>query len=390
MKRMKLCLVMALSLALLSACGTTTSLKSPIILDEETIAIPTPEQTVPSGQEQETESESSEEEIVFVDDSVPPEEGMVRSKLTNEWVDADVAAMRPIAVMTPNEKKAVPHYNLSKASVIYEAPVEGNMTRMMALYENWDDLDKIGNIRSMRTYYIYWSFEWDALQVHFGGPYYINDLIAQSTTQNVNGNSGSHSKAFFRSTDRSAPHNAYANGADLLKTVKDLGYSTKYRGLADEDHFQFTNKNEPNTLEQYSTGARNATHIDMSACYPVTRCYFDYNEKDGLYYRSQHLSGAEDGPHMDAATGEQLAFKNIIIQNVYQEDLGDGYLVMKCHDNTRSGWYFTEGKGIRINWKKSTDYGATRYYDMNGDEIVLNTGKTMICIVEDGDTFSYR
>ncbi len=388
MKKLKLWLVLAMSLTFLSACGTAdTSLKSPIILEEEPLEQPTVESSV---DESDVSTESSEEEDVFVDDTVPPEEGMVRSKLTNEWVDAEVANTRPIAVMTPNEKNAVPHYNLSQASIIYEAPVEGNMTRMMALYEGWNKLDKIGNIRSMRTYYIYWSFEWDAIQVHFGGPYYINDLIAQSTTQNVNGNSGTYSKAFFRSTDRNAPHNAYANGADLYETVQDVGYSLSYRGLADEDHFQFTNKNEPNTLEQYSTGARNATHIDMSACYPVTRCYFDYNEEDGLYYRSQHLSGAEDGPHIDAVTGEQLAFKNIIIQNTYTEDLGDGYLVMKCHDTTRTGWYFTEGKGIRITWKKTSDYGATRYYDMNGDEIVLNTGKTMICIVEDGDTFSYH
>ena len=28
-------------------------------------------------------------------------------------------------------------------------------------------------------------------------------------------------------------------------------------------------------------------------------------------------------------------------------------------------------------------------YDDNGKEITLNTGKTMICIVQDGDTFSY-
>ena len=46
--------------------------------------------------------------IVVEDDSTPPAEGMVRSRLTNEWVDADVAATRPIAVMIPNEASAIP------------------------------------------------------------------------------------------------------------------------------------------------------------------------------------------------------------------------------------------------------------------------------------------
>lgn len=43
-----------------------------------------------------------------------------------------------------------------------------------------------------------------------------------------------------------------------------------------------------------------------------------------------------------------------------------------------------------MNWEKTSDYGATRYYDDNGDEIVLNAGKTMICIVEDGDSFTFH
>lgn len=389
MKKLKLWLVLVMSLACLTACSNQPT-QSPVIIDEETLPLSDEFQNDETGSEQNQVGDASTKETSeeVVDDTIPPAEGMVRSKLTNEWVDEEVANTRPIAVMTPNEAKAVPHYNLSKASVIYEALVEGNMTRMLAIYEDWEDLEKIGNVRSLRTYYAYWAFEWDAILVHFGGPYYINDLLAQSTTQTLNGNTSE--DGFFRSDDRKAPHNAYAVGEDLLERAKDSGYSLSYRGLADENHFQFTNKSEPNTLEQYSTGARNATHIDLSSCYPTTRCYFDYNEEDGLYYRSQHLSGALDGPHIDAVTGEQLAFKNIIIQNIYQEDLGDGYLVMKCHDTTRTGWYFTEGKGIRITWEKTSDYGATRYYDMNGDEIVLNTGKTMICIVEDGDTFSYN
>ena len=128
----------------------------------------------------------------------------------------------------------------------------------------------------------------------------------------------------------------------------------------------------------------------MSGCYPLTRCYFEFNEDDGLYHRSQHLSGSTDGPHIDALTGKQLTFKNILVQNTFYEELGEGYLAFQCHDTTRDGWFFTNGRGIHVNWEKTSDYGATRYYDDNGDEIVLNAGKTMICIVEDGDSFTFH
>ena len=86
----------------------------------------------------------------------------------------------------------------------------------------------------------------------------------------------------------------------------------------------------------------------------------------------------------------RFTFKNILVQNTYHEELSDGYLVFQCHDTTRDGWYFTNGKGIHVNWEKTSDYSATRYYDDNGNEIMLNTGKTMICIVEDGDQFTFR
>lgn len=384
MKKLKLWLVLVAAVASLTACNGQEPLKSPIILEPDPIILDENNDKNDNASDADIPDNSTLEE----DDTLPPKEGMVRSRLTNEWVDKDIANTRPIAVMVPNEAAAIPHYNLSEASVIYEANVEGRMTRMLAIYDNWQDLDKIGNVRSLRSYYAYWSFEWDAFIVHFGGPFYINDLLAQPDTQNINGNSGD-DKAFFRSTDRNAPHNAYATGDGIREVINRKGYSLSYRGLADDNHFRFTSKAEPNTLEQYGN-AESATYIDMSGCYPLTRCYFEYNEEDGLYYRSQHLSGAQDSAHMDDATGEQLKFKNVLVQNTKQEDLGDGYLVLQCHDTTRDGWYFTNGKGIHVTWEKTSDYGATRYYDDNGDEIVLNTGKTMICIVEDGDNFTFR
>lgn len=120
---------------MLTGCGQTgnsDSLVRPILPDNSPDS-----STVSSG-----EKLPDPVTIVVEDDSTPPAEGMVRSRLTNEWVDADVAATRPIAVMIPNEASAIPQYSLSDASIIYEANVENRMTRMMAIYEDWQNLDK--------------------------------------------------------------------------------------------------------------------------------------------------------------------------------------------------------------------------------------------------------
>lgn len=373
MKRIQVLLLAALSATLLlTGCGKDKKTEEPA-----------PDAVVDV--QPETDAEAEPEEVP----DTPPAEGMVRSRLTNEWVDGKLENQRPIAVMIPNEAAAIPHYGLAEVSVLYECNVEGRMTRLLAIFEDWENMEKIGNIRSLRDYYIYWALEWDPFICHFGGPYYIDTMISQSTTENIDG-TGSGGNAYFRSSDRKAPHNAYATGADIAKTIDKLGYSREYRGLADDSHYQFTTPANPNTLEQY-TDAISASTIDMSGCYPLSRTYFEYNAEDGLYYRSQHLSGGTDGPHIDGASGKQLAFKNILIQNTYYETRdAKGYLAFQCHDTTRDGWYFTNGKGIHVTWKKTTDFGATRYYDDNGEEIVLNTGKTMVCIVEDGDEFSYK
>lgn len=322
-------------------------------------------------------------------DSLPPREGMVRSPLTNEWVDEAVAATRPIAVITPNESHAMPLYSLSDASILYEANVEGRMSRLLAIYEDWDKLEKIGNVRSLRSYYAYWAFEWDAFIIHSGYPFFVDELLAEPRTQTIDEGDYLNSAAFFRDEDRPRPHNAYAVGSGILEVVNKKGYSLTYRGIAEQNHFNFAGDTAPNTLAQYGDSAMSAVYIDMSGCYPLTRCYFDYNEQDGLYYRSQHLSGSTDGPHTDAS-GEQLAFKNILVQYVKYVDLGEGYLAFQCNDDSEDGWYFTNGKGIHVTWKKADDYSATRYYDDSGKEISLNTGKTMICIALKGDRFTFR
>lgn len=366
---------------LLSGCNSLSPSDSP----DESVPQATKEHWNGSNPSQ----SNSNIQIIIEDDTTPPDPDMVRSRLTNEWIDKEIAGQRPIAVMIPNESSAIPQYNLSEASVLYEANVEGKITRLMAIFENWQDLERIGNIRSTRTYYAYWAFEWDAFLVHYGGPYYINDLMEQEETENIDGLSGAGS-AFYRTKDRPEPHNVYTDGSLLSEQIASDGYSLSYRDMTDEEHFHFTDKANPNALTQYKEAAQNATYIDMSGSYPLTRCYFEYNEEDGLYYRYQHLSGASDEPHTDAS-GTQLSFKNILVQFVKQEVLDDrGYLVLQCHDDTRDGWFFTNGKGIHVNWKKGSDYEATRYYDDNGEEIVLNTGKTMICIVNENDSFTFR
>ena len=49
-----------------------------------------------------------------------------------------------VAVMLNNLKPACPQAGIANAGVVYEAPVEGGITLSMGVFEDYDNLEKIG------------------------------------------------------------------------------------------------------------------------------------------------------------------------------------------------------------------------------------------------------
>jgi len=343
--------------------------------------------------EQDTEETTSAiaEETTALSEEVPPEEGMVRSPLTNEWVSAEQAAKRPIAVMYPTDKKAQPQYGLDRISVFYEIMEEGSMSRQMGLLEDWEDLERIGNIRSTRDYFIIESMEWDSILVHFGGPeVFVKDLLTRDDVDNINGTGGRLGDdygAFFRIPAGSrSEHTAYTDGERLKKAIEKAGFETEHRKeYWDPVRWKFAPESVPVDLGLLYGDANSytANEIDMSGCYPITKSTFHYNAEDGLYYRSIYGS-----PQKDAVSGMQLAFDNILIESCTSGSRGAGYLYFHVLDEGHQGWFITRGRMIHCTWKKTREYETTRFYDDFGNEITLNTGKTMICIGRTGDSFT--
>lgn len=302
-------------------------------------------------------------------------DGYKRSTLTNELVTEEVYNSRPIAVMVPQDKVAQPQYSISKAGVMYECLVEGSITRTMCLIEDWQELEKIGNIRSARDYFIYWSFEWDSILLHDGGPFYINTLTDLDTTNNISGKG-------FRDKSRSAPHNEYYSAKIVNKYCEEYDYDLEHRDeFFNEEHFKFVPLGEKADLSKSYKDSKEVYTIDLKKCYPVTKTKFEYDEETGKYNRFIY-----GNPHMDAAVDEQVSFDNVILQHTMglSRDSKD-YRAYLVHDNTRDGWFLTGGRAIHITWSKHGDYDVTHYYDDDGNEIELSTGKTMICVLQDGD-----
>ena len=155
-------LALLLSMALFTGCDSSQTATAPV-----TTEAPAPPETSPAAEETEkvivVESEIIEE--TEPEEDIPPEEGMVRSALTHLWIPAELAEKRPIAVMYPIDKKAQPQYGLNKVDIFYEIMEEGDMSRQMGVIQDWEDLERIGNVRSIRDYFVYEALEWDSIIV---------------------------------------------------------------------------------------------------------------------------------------------------------------------------------------------------------------------------------
>lgn len=311
-------------------------------------------------------------------------EGTVTSVYTGEQVPASSAGERPIAVMVPTDKAAQPSYGISHAKVLYEIMEEGGISRQLAIIDDWQNLDRIGNIRSCRKYYIHLATEWDPILIHAGGVVYMKDRITKSDINNISsaamygtGGKAPGSASFFRAKDRKAPHNTYISADGIREAAEKLGYSLNTRPqYANSKHFSFTV--DANTLEQY-TDAQSANTIDLKNVFSYTKSKLVYNPATGLYDKYLHGKAQVDGTN-----GEQLAFANVIIQttNWRQKDK-KGYLEFDVI-GSGEGYYCTKGRAIHVTWNKTDDYKPTTYYDDMGNEIILNTGKTYIAVAQSG------
>lgn len=180
----------------------------------------------PDSMESVASTEPEKEEDVEPQQSIA-EENNTYSYLTGLPIAEEQKNKRPIAVMMSNIKSGCPQYGIEKAAVIYEAPVETRITRLMGIFEDWEDIEKIGYIRSSRDYFVYSALEHDAIYCHFGqATLYVGELLnsgrVDAISAAVAGINHPAQYAFHRTVDRKAPHNVITSGPDILLDVESL------------------------------------------------------------------------------------------------------------------------------------------------------------------------
>lgn len=369
-------LIMAMSISVLAGCGgedepSTPSTLSPVVVDDIT----------DSTQEDSTPSESESEESSEPEEVIP--EHSYRSELTNEWIDESLKDQRPIAVMVDNEKTALPHYGLTEADVVYEimnSTANGRITRFMAVVKDWGSITQFGSIRSARQTNFMLAAEWNAVLCHDGGPFYINEWVSRSYSQNLSGGFARFDNGKPTEFTEYLTYDTYTNTAKnktydgLKQRFEKANYSTTYNNYYAGPHFTFSE-----TEIDFADRSDAISVAEIELPFTHNGSTLKYNEETGTYDYYEYGQLHEDPLHDNAP----LTFKNLLIQDTTFTQLDDnGYMIYNAIDSGRSGYYITNGKAIEVTWTKNGENEITVYYDKKtGEEIKLNTGKTYISLV---------
>lgn len=348
------------NLPTLTPTSTSTPSPSPTVTPTST---PSPSPTVTP---EPTPTEAPE-------DIIP--EGMVKSRLTGLWIPEDTAIYRPYAVMINNIKVASPQSGLSAADILYEVLVEYGITRFMAVFEAQDALadttERIGSVRSARHYYVNLANELDAVYVHFGGTTFAYDKIKETQATDIDGITGGFAgRAFSRDNSIQAPHNVFLNYSMMLNEV----FNSSMRSQWDSERDKFFQFYEQDTTPASGQKADKVT-IQFSQS---VRPYLVYDSESGEYTRYQF-----GVLHSDANNDQALTFKNIIIQYAKHSPKSNEYITIDLDNTEGDGYYITNGVAVPIVWKRNETPNECHYYDLEGNELSINVGKTYIAIYPD-------
>lgn len=296
----------------------------------------------------------------------------VPAPLTGRLVPPAVAAQHPIAVMIDDLRPARPQSGLSSASVVWHAPAEGGIPRYMAIFQ--DQIPAaVGPVRSARYYYIAWAAEWKAVYAHVGGsPQALQTLRQKGNGQLVyNADEFRWGNAYFwRIKGRYAPHNMYTDGEHLRKLAKRV----KAADGAMQPAWQFG----PDLWS-----ARRPRGGRIQVAYRANAIRYDYDWKSNTYLRS--VTGEKR--QIDAANGQRIAPKNVVIMLMKFGPLNDG-----SHKNRLEAqvvgkgvaYISTNGTTIKGTWRKKSLTTPTQFFDAKGRAVTLTVGQTFVQVVQTG------
>lgn len=289
---------------------------------------------------------------------------------------------RPIAVMINNVEEALPQYGISDADVIFELPVEGDLTRLMALYADYTQVPDICAIRSCRYYYPALAKGFDAFYIHWGCDQTVVSYVKSIQPDKFDGISND-GGLFGRDKSRrqsgySLEHTGVFKGTKFASVVEKSGDRLELTDSKKGTAFQFCDVG----TEVIPTGETCST---AKVKFGAASATLTYDAKTKTYKKD--INGHA---HKDGKTGKQLSFTNVFVleTSISIRDAKGHKKLDWAGSSSAKGYYISNGKMQEIRWSKAngSESSYLKFYDMTGKELVINRGKSYIAYTYKGKT----
>ncbi len=294
------------------------------------------------------------------------QQNLIQSSLNGALIPLERAKLPVIAVMIENSPLARWQSGLSKADIVYETLAEGGITRFMALFQG-QEAETVGPVRSARIYYAEIVREYDAWYSHVGGAPDALTFIANNAIHNLD--------QFFldkpyyrdpiRQQKRGLEHSMYTNTNDLRAYVAGSLKSTFAPWQFQPEEAKFADRGKPQTIK-----------ISFSS--PEFDVKWNYDPTSNTYLRT---NGGETA--VDAQNSENIKAHNVLVQYVGiipALDVATGAMEAVSVQLTGKGTgvLFRDGKTIAVTWSKAKSGERTKYFDVQGKEVLFNPGQIWV------------
>ena len=348
------------------------------------------------------------------DQAAEPE--VIINPLTGIEVESeDALPARPVQVSIPNDTYgAVPQSNISYADIIYEFPVEGELTRLQAIFYS-EFPDKVGPLRSVRYYFVDTATEYKAFHVGYGWGKHARSYMKSNNVPHINGMQDT--DLFYRVSDKAAPNNAYIDWSSIENAEQEQGALDekqkikpwKFRDDAWKEEMKQAKADAQAVIDEKGDSAaeedvaaveeaeailaepETANSLSVKALGCNSKC--EYDAESGKYLRYWYGE-----PFIDKETGEQLQFDNILVQKVHSDIMTDdvtgasdpkGRLTIDMFAGGEA-YLFTQGEVVKGTWSRDGVNSRTVFKDENGKQFRFTPGKTWVYVLDQDKEFSYE
>jgi len=279
------------------------------------------------------------------------------------------------AVMIDHSADAWPQAGIDQAFLVIEAPVEAGIPRLEAFFYEGQNVSRIGPVRSARPYFVDWANELDAMYVHVGGSNQALELIDNNGTFDLNqfwnGNN------FWRDNNgRYAPHNVYTSTELLGQALEKAKEEERNPDLV---YGMWKFVEEPEDLSSWEV-ADPIVNFTSGTTYQVK---WIYNEDKQEYQRWQ---GSREFKLED---GTGITTNNVVVMITDMEVI-DGVGRKEVRTTGRGDAYlFKNGFVQEIKWVKPSANQRLRFIALDGQEVLMNPGKTWIEVIDGYDNLEF-